>query len=219
MFVMYRNRTTVASLKQIGAVLLLAVSFMGGAEAALAKQQPSLTEEQVAIIIDEALKMQPLMWQGFAIPYSIERRSQHKDAAMLDILFNHQLLVREKETRVIEIKGSNRKRIALNYRYSFANQPDAGSTSSQLGFYYGYGRLKNILELSKPYLIGDAYYAEVYVQWYVADIQSWVDAPAFDHARTLRRSLESKEKPFEKRVYLQYNGHEWAFWNGKPGGL
>jgi hypothetical protein len=223
---MYRNRTAVAplkyplaSLKYIATVFLMALLFLAWTGAVLAQQQPSLTKKQTAIIIDNALKMQPLMWQGFAIPYSIERSSQHKDAAMLDILFNHQLLVREKETRVIEIKGSNRKRIALYYRYSFADQPDAGRVSSQSGFYYGYGRLKNILQLSKPYLIGDAYYAEAYIQWYVTDIQDWVDAPAFDHARTLRRSLESKGKPFEKRVFLQYSENEWAFWKGKPGGL
>ena len=217
---MYRNRTAASPLNHAFTLLLLmTVSLLGVVETALAKQQPSLTEKQAAIIIDEALKMQPLMWQGFAIPYSIERSSQHKDAAMLEILFNHQLLVREKETQVIEIKDSNRKRIALNYRYSFANQQGIGKISSQSGFYYGYGRLKNILQLSKPYLIGDAYYAEAYVQWYVVDIQDWVDAPAFDHARTLRRSLESKEKPFEKRVYLQYSDNKWAFWKGRPGGL
>lgn len=223
---MYRNRTAVASLKYsfasltyIAAVIFLALLFLAGSRVVLAQQQPSLTKKQAAIIIDNALKMQPLMWQGLTIPYSIERSSQHKDAAMLEILFNHQLLVREKETKVIEIKGSNRKRIALNYRYSFAEQSKTERVSSQSGFYYGYGRLKNIMQLSKPYLIGDAYYAEAYIQWYVTDIQDWVDAPAFDHARTLRRSLESREKPFEKRVFLQYSEKEWAFWKGRPGGL
>lgn len=216
---MYQNRTAASPLNHALTLLLMMVSLFGVFETAFAKQQPSLTEKQAAIIIDDALNMQPLMWQGFPLPYSIERISQHKDAAMLEVLFNHQLLVREKETQVIEIKGSNRKRIALNYRYSFANQQGTGKISSQSGFYYGHGRLKNILQISKPYLIGDAYYAEAYIQWYVTDIQDWVDAPAFDGVRTLRRSLESKEKPFEKRVYLQYNDNKWAFWKGRPGGL
>lgn len=186
---------------------------------AFASPQPSLTENQAIRIIDEAFKLQPLFWQGFAIPYSIERSSQHKDAAMLEVLFDNNLLIREKETQVVAIAGSKRKRISLNYRYSFADQEMGERIGSQEGFYYGYGRLKKLLQLSKPYLIGESYYAEAYVQWYVTDIQNWVDAPAFDKARTLRRSLESKLKPFEKRVYLQYDGQGWAFWKGKPGGL
>ncbi|MBL4797166.1 MAG: hypothetical protein JKY50_07120 [Oleispira sp.] len=181
--------------------------------------QPVLTENQAIRIVDSALKQQPLFWQGFAIPYSIERSSKHKDAAMLEVLFNHKKLTRHKETQVVKVEGSKRKRISLNYRYDFIDQQASEYIAFQGGFYYGYGRLKKILQLSKPYLLGDSYYAEAYVQWYVTDIQEWVDAPAFDKARTLRRSLESKQKPFEKRVYLQYDGNQWGFWRGKPGGL
>jgi hypothetical protein len=195
---------------------LLIVSF---SSIASASAQPRLTENQAIRIVDDAFKMQPLFWQGFAIPYSIERSSKHKDAAMLEVLFNHQLLIREKETLVVKIQGSNRKSIALNYRYSFADQHVGARIGSQGGFYYGCGKLKKLLQLSKPYFVGGFYYAEAYVQWYVTDIQNWVDAPAFDEDRTLRSSLESKSKPFEKRVYLQYNGQDWAFWEGKPGGL
>jgi hypothetical protein len=199
--------------RTISTLLLFVITF----EAAIA--QPVLTNNQAIRIVDAALKQQPLFWQGFAIPYSIERSSKHKDAAMLEVFFNHQLLVREKETQVVNIEGSKRKRVSLNYRYEFADHENSQRIGSQGGFYYGYGRLKKLLQLSKPYLIGESYYAEAYIQWYVADIQDWVDAPAFDKARTLRRSLESKRKPFEKRVYLQYDDKQWAFWNGQPGGL
>lgn len=181
--------------------------------------QPVLTKNQAIRIIDQAFKQQPLFWQGFAIPYSIERSSKHKDAAMLEVFFNHKLLRRSKETQVVQVKDSKRKRVSLNYRYEFSDQESSQRIGSQGGFYYGVGRLKNVLQLSKPYLLGDSYYAEAYVQWYVTDIQDWVDAPAFDKARTLRRSLESKRKPFEKRVYLQHDGNQWAFWQGQPGGL
>lgn len=183
------------------------------------RHQPVITKNQAASIIDAALKQQPLFWQGFSIPYSIDRASTHKDAAMLKILFNHGLLKRSKETQVVNVEGSNRKRITLNYRYEFVDKKTGDLVESQGGFYYGYGRLKAILQLSKPYLIDRDYYAEAYIQWYVTDIQDWVDAPAFDRARTLRRSLESKQKPFEKRVYLQHNGDSWAFWNGPPAAL
>ena len=199
------------------AITLLLALFFGNISSANA--QPPLSENQAIRIIDDALKLQPLFWQGFAIPYSIERSSKHRDAAMLEVLFNHQLLIREKETQLVKVEDSKRKRISMNYRYSFANQETSERIGSQGGFYYGYGRLKKILQLSKPYMIGESYYVEAYVQWYVADIQDWIDAPAFDKARTLRRSLESQRKPFEKRVYLQHDGQQWAFWQGQPGGL
>jgi hypothetical protein len=186
---------------------------------AVASNQPRLTENQAIRIIDDAFKVQPLFWRGLAIPYSIERSTQHNDLAMLEVLFNHRLLRREKETKVVKIEDSNRKYISLNYRYSFVDQEASTRISPQGGFYYGYGRLKKILQLSEPYFIGESYYVEAYVQWYVTDIQDWVDAPAFDKARTLRRSLESKIKPLEKRIFLQHDGQAWAFWRGKPSGL
>lgn len=199
--------------------LLLQVIFLVVSSFSVASYQPILTENQAARIIDGAFKLQPLFWQGFAIPYTIERSSKHKDAAMLKVLFQHKLLVREKEIQMVDVPGSKRKRVSLIYIYSFADHETGARIDTQGGFYYGYGRLKKILQLSKPYLLGESYYAEAYVQWYVTDIQDWVDAPAFDKARTLRRSLESKSKPFEKRVYLQYDGDAWAFWQGDPGGL
>ncbi|MEH6449261.1 MAG: hypothetical protein V7765_11360 [Oleispira sp.] len=219
--VMYQVPLTKKQVKSTTLRLLTLLPFLALFYAGIssANGQPSLTNNQATRIIDDALKQQSLFWQGFAIPYSIERSSKHKDAAMLEVLFNHKLVVREKETQVVKIKGSQRKRISLNYRYSFADHETSQRIGSQGGFYYGYGRLKKLLQLSKPYKIGDSYYAEAYVQWYVADVQDWIDAPAFDKARTLRRSLESKSKPFEKRVYLQYDDQGWAFWQGKPGGL
>lgn len=214
---MYHSLLTKVNLKWTLGSLIQFLLLLGVFSTAYA--QPSLTHNQAIRLVDAAFKQQPLFWQGFAIPYSIERSSKHKDAAMLEVLFNHKLLIRKKETQMVKVEGSRRKRVAMNYRYFFADEEVSERVGSQGGFYYGYGRLKKLLELSKPYMIGESYYAEAYVQWYVTDIQDWVDSPAFDKARTLRRSLESKRKPFEKRVYLQYDGKDWAFWQGKPGGL
>ena len=175
---------------------------------------PPLTENTARRIIDNALKSQPLFWQGFAIPYTIEVKSTHKDADMLKALFEGGMLTQKKEMRMIQLPGADRKKITMIYDYDFADPAQAGQ-----GFYYGVGRLKDILSLSPPYQIGDYFYAEAYVRWYVEDFQSWAAAPAFRKARTLRRSKESKRKPFEKRVYIQHDGKEWGFWQGKPGAL
>lgn len=187
--------------------MLLAASI--GAQA-----QPPLTENTAIRVIDEGLKRQSLFWQGFAIPYVIEIKSTHKDADMLKAMHASGLLTQKKEMRMIKLPGADRKKITMIYEYDFADPSQAGQ-----GFYYGVGRLKDILSLSPAYQIGDYYYAEAYVRWYVDDFQSWAADPAFRKARTLRRSKESKRKPFEKRLYLQHNGKDWAFWQGKPGAL
>lgn len=200
-------------------VFFLQAAALFAAPAFAERPQPELSKNEAANIIDAALKQQPLFWQGFAIPYSIDRASTHKDAGMLKILFNHGLLTRSKEIKVVSLDEGKRKRITMNYRYDFVDKESGDLIESQGGFYYGYGRLKSILQLSSPYLLGRDYYAEAYIQWYVEDIQEWVDAPAFDKARTLRRTLESKRKPFEKRVFLQHNGDSWGFWKGPPAAL
>ena len=182
--------------------------------AAPAAAIPPLTENTAARIIDDALKRQPLFWQGFAIPYVIELKSTHKDADMLKAMFKHGLLTQKKEMRMIKLEGADRKKITMIYEYDFADPGQQGQ-----GFYYGIGRLKDILSLSPAYQVGDYFYAEAYVRWYVDDFQSWAAEPAFRKARTLRRSKESKRKPFEKRLYLQHDGNDWAFWQGKPGAL
>lgn len=181
----------------------------------LANAQPKLTRNAAFRIIDHALQHQSLFWQGFAIPYAIERNSKDKDAAMLDALYRNKMLTRKDDILVDENHSSGRRKVLLVYLYEFTDPEN----EYQGGFYYGRGRLKEIIELSPPYLIGEYYYAEAYIAWSVVDFQSWAADPAFRKARTLRRSKESGRKPFEKRVYLQYDGSQWGFWQGEPGAL
>lgn len=199
-------------LRRIGLLMCLAISLT---LSSVASALPILTENTARRVLDEGLKQQSLFWQAFAIPYVIEVNSAHKDAAMLKALEKNGLLTRKKEMRMIKLDNGKRKKITMVYDYQFADP----SVEGLGGFYYGYGKLESIMELSSPYLIGEYYYAEAYVTWSVDDFQSWAADPAFRKARTLRRSKESKRKPFEKRIYLQHDGKEWALWQGKPGAL
>ncbi|MFC3680883.1 hypothetical protein [Bacterioplanoides pacificum] len=181
--------------------------------------QPFLGENYAAKLIDQALQQKDLKWLPFPMPYRIDRAANSKEARFLSALADHRLLVREKETRMVtvEVNGAKRRKVQVGWLYNYPGADSSDITDE--GFYYGFGRLKNIMEISKPYQIGEYYYVEAYVQWYVDDLQSWVQDAAFDGARTLRRSRESFSKPFERRVYLQYDGHSWAFWDGQPGQL
>lgn len=181
--------------------------------------QPFLGLNQAKGIIEQALKRKDLKWLPFPMPYSVQRSDKGKDARFLSALVDHKLLVRRKETRMVSVEenGKRKRKVMVSWVYDYPGSD--GKTATDEGFYYGFGRLKNIMELSSPYLIGDYYYVEAYIQWYVDDMQPWIQDSAFDGARTLRRSRESFKKPFEKRVFLQYNGDSWAFWEGKPGQL
>ncbi|KZZ44221.1 MAG: hypothetical protein MK185_06970 [Saccharospirillaceae bacterium] len=181
--------------------------------------QPFIGTNHASQLIDDALKSKDLKWLPFPMPYSIVRADKGKDARFLSALSDHKLLMRKKETRMatVEENGKRKRKVLVSWIYDYPASD--GESLTDEGFYYGYGRLKNILELSKPYLIGDYYYVEAYIQWYVDDMQEWIKDSAFDDARTLRRSRESFLRPFEKRVFLQYDGNSWAFWEGKPGEL
>ena len=179
--------------------------------------QPVLGENTAAELVSRALQAEPLLWLPFPMPYEIERSSKDKDAGLLDGLFRYGLLQRDKQMRVAEVEedGRRKRKVLATWIYDYPLEHREQGT--QEGFYYGTGKLKKLVELSSPYKIGDYYYAEAYIQWYVDDLQLWAKDPAFRTARTLRRSLESFQKPFEKRVYLQHDGDSWGFWNGEPG--
>lgn len=195
---------------------LLCITFLllsGG----FASAQPFLGENQATKLIDEALKRKDLKWLPFPMPYDVERSSQGKDARFLSALVDHGLLVRKKETKMVTVEenGATRRKVQVGWIYDYPGAE--GEVNTDEGFYYGYGRLKTVMEISTPYQIGQFFYVEAYIQWYVDDQQEWIHDAAFDGARTLRRSRESYEKPFEKRVYLQHDGDSWAYWDGKPG--
>jgi hypothetical protein len=184
-----------------------------------AMAQPVLGENLAAALIDKGLQAQPLIWLPFPLPYEVEQGSRSKDALLLDALYRNELIEREKVMKMgaVAEQGQTRKKVLLLWSYNYPMSRREQNTPE--GFYYGRGRLKSIMELSPPYLIGEYYYAEAYIEWYVEDIQPWIEDPAFGSARTLRRTLESERKPFEKRVYLQYDGQQWALWQGDPGML
>ena len=196
-------------------LLVVFLLFTGLVQAA----QPALGKNQAAQLIERGLQAEPLMWLPFPLPYVVEQADKGKDALLLDALFRHGLIERERSMAMVAVveNGSSRRKVQLSWEYNYPLARREQGTPE--GFYYGRGKLRRIIELSAPYLIGDYYYAEAYVEWYVDDMQDWIGDPAFRTARTLRRSLESYDKPFEKRLFLQYDGEAWALWKGEPGML
>lgn len=106
----------------------------------------------------------------------------------------------------MEDTGSGKKRVVLTWDYRAINE------QAPEGFYYGVRRVKEIMSLSEPQQQANDTYAEAMVAWYVDDIEDWVRDPAFRAARTLRRSQESFQKPFETRVIFKYENGRWQIW-------
>lgn len=180
--------------------------------------QPALTRTQASTLIGQALTAEPLMWLPFPLPYELESTRDDLDRVFLEALLRQGMVERENTLRMIDIedRGQVRKKVQAVWVYRY---PGTRAAETPEGFYYGRGKLLRLVELSAPYLIGEYYYAEAYIEWGVDDLQPWVNDPAFRAARTLRRSRESLQKPFEKRVYLQFDGQRWGFWQGLPGQL
>lgn len=191
-------------------VLLLFSTFL--------RAQPVLGENEAAALIAAALRSEPLMWLPFPLPYELNRTRQDRDSVYLDALYRHGLVTREAEMKMADVveEGRQRRKVQAFWIYRY---PDGRDEDTPEGFYYGRAKLMRIVELSRPYLVGEFYYAEAYIQWAAVELEPWIQDPAFRSARTIRRSLESVQKPFEKRVYLQHDGDEWGFWKGHPGQL
>lgn len=180
--------------------------------------QPGLSTATAEAVIRAALKAETLMWSPFSLPYEVDRAQSSTDSVLLEALYKHGLVTRESELRLAgeTVNGRSRKvaRSLWIYRYPEGRAEDTGE-----GFYYGRPELLRIVELSAPYLVGEYYYAEAFIQWAAVDLEPWIQDPALRTARTLRRSLESRTRPFERRVYLQFDGQQWGFWRGQPGQL
>ena len=190
-------------------MLLFSVSVMA---------QPSLDKATAEAAIRVALRAEPLFWSPFPLPYEIDRTQTTVDSVLLEALYKHGLVTRESELRLAgdAVNGRSRKVAQALWIYRY---PESRAEDTAEGFYYGRPELLRIVELSAPYLVGEYYYAEAFIQWAAVDLQTWIQDPALRTARTLRRSLESRVKPFERRVYLQFDGQQWGFWRGQPGQL
>ncbi|WP_320820520.1 hypothetical protein [Thalassolituus sp.] len=167
--------------------------------------QPAFGPNMAASVLQQGFAGERLFWTPMRLPMQVERASTSRDAVTLAALLRHQMVARD-EMMHMEDMGAGKKRVVLTWDYRALNDEDPE------GFYYGIRRVKEIMSLSEPQQQGGDTYAEAVVAWYVDDIESWVRDPAFRAARTLRRSQESFQKPFETRVIFKHENGRWKIW-------
>ena len=152
------------------------------------------------------------------MPYEVDRAQSSTDSVLLEALYKHGLVTRESELRLAGdvVNGRSRKVAQALWIYRY---PKARSEDTAEGFYYGRPELLRVVELSAPYLVGEYYYAEALFSG-----RRWICKPGF----RIRPCAQHEPcgaawnpglSPFERRVYLQFDGQQWGFWRGQPGQL
>ena len=167
--------------------------------------QPAFGPNMAASVLQEGFADERLYWTPMRLPMQVERASTNRDATTLAALFRYEKVARD-EKMYMEDTGLGKKRVVLTWNYHVPNGEEPE------GFYYGIRRVKEIMSLSEPQQQGRDVYAEAMVAWYVDEIEDWVRDPAFRAARTLRRSQESFQKPFETRVIFKHENGRWQVW-------
>lgn len=171
---------------------------------------PSLSESEAASVIARSMEQEALYWNPFPLPYTVSQKSTHKDAAFLAKLFDYGLLEREeKKAQIAGTQAAPQYEMQWRYQYNDGRNPYAPE-----GFYYGRAQLVKVITLSAPVQNKGVFYINAQVQWSVSGLQEWAKDKVFMQARTLRRSQESQQKPFEREVVLVYSETQqrWDIW-------
>lgn len=175
-------------------------------------QMPPPSEDQIKMVFNRHYGQRLLFFKPGELPQEVER--SHKPLVKeLDKWVKLGLLKKE-NTRFLAEKmmyGSMREVSVGGFKYDL-NMENAWV--SEQGFYYGRPSIKQILNVSKPSHVNANYFCEVYFSWFVSDHPEWLSKvkPTARSERLLRRAKESKNRPFEKRMYLAYVDGKWDLW-------
>ena len=195
----------------MGFVLTLLILCVGlWVNDARAQSPPSHAE--IEMIFNQQYAQNLLFYKPHDYPIEIERSHQQK-VNELDEWVALDLLIRKKTRFVAEkiMYGEPREVSVGGYEYALNQQ---NPYVSDQGFFYGRPFLKQIFTVSKPVSIGNEFFCEVYLSWYVVDIPDWL-GKFKQKPRLLRRVLNSQTAPFEKSIHLIQREGKWRLWDDK----
>ena len=175
--------------------------------------EPILSEAMAERILQQNVE-RPLYWNPFPLPYEVAQNDNGRDAVLLNALYRHGLV--EREEVKTQIKGAlGRPQYHLKWLYRYL--PERLETQPE-GFYYGNAKLVKLESLSSTSQVKGEYFVQGKILWGVDRQQSWVADADFNIARTLRRSLDSIQRPFEREVVFRYHpkGLYWYVWEPEP---
>jgi hypothetical protein len=176
---------------------------------------PKPSAELAKRIIDEECGQSLMFFKPYGLPVEFERT--HKSMVRkLDkwVAFD---LVSKSKVRFISEKmmyGSLREVSVGGFKYEL--NLDSAWVSDK-GIFYGKPAVLEVLEISPPSHVSSDYFSEIYFSWYASNIPDWapkIDLKEREH-RVIKRAIESKKRPFEKRLYLIYRDNKWMLWDEK----
>ena len=171
---------------------------------------PFISPEVVQEVLNRDYAGQSLYWKPSQLPLTVELEARSAVANQLAGLFAQGLIQRERSFASKDL-GKGRKKIVLQWRYHW---PDP----EQEGIIYGVRRLHSLLASSEPIQQDGVWYVEARVRWWVDRMPSWTGQGALKKARLMRRSRESKEKPFETTKILVLKDNRWRLWQPETDG-
>ena len=175
--------------------------------------QPELLFEDAEALVVQSITHELLIWDGITLPLLIPKTEQSRLARWLSVLAEERLVSREESIQMID-ESNGRRRIAALWQYRSGPGSDWIDSPDGQRLQYGHPALKRVVSVSPAYWVDDAWYAEVYLEWYVEALSPWARLPLFKQQRLFRRSAESFDKPFVRTVYLQFDEDGWHDWRG-----
>ena len=166
---------------------------------------PALSRAQAESVLAAEYAGQPLYWQPVQLPALVPDAAVSPDAQLLVKLAELDVLTRESRMEMRDL-GDGRSRVGLNWLYRWP-QPEHD------GIFYGIRRIASGDKGGSVVNQGDGWFADVSLTWFVTDMPLWTEHPDLAGIRLLRRSRESREKPFETGVALEYRDAGWHVWH------
>ena len=201
----------------IGLCLLCSLCFTTAAHGWTAPpDQPSLSPQTVDALLTRVTAEQAMLWQELHFPLTMARDDGSQQAQLLQVLLDEGVVTRRAAVEQRKREGGG-SRIEAIWHYRLSQTADWRLLPHGRELVYGRPAIKQVISVSPAYWVDDAWYAEVIVEWYVADLAEWAKHPRFRQLRLFRRSYESFDKPFTRAVNLQFTEQGWVVWRGMPG--
>jgi len=189
---------------------LYSVSVMGQESDVPAPKKAD--ENTVMQVFKESFSQSLMFFKPAEFPLGVEKGDKKQIKQMKPWLKLGLITKSKKRVRVEKIyKGKPRIMEVNGYLYEL-NQENPWV--SDKGFYYGRPSMQALLSVSEPQYVSTDFFSEAYITWHVVDQPDWVkkvDKRPRTH-RPLKRAMQSKKQPFEKRIYIIYRDNKWRLW-------
>ena len=199
----------------LGCIVLCLFSAFCVAQESTMPAPKAADEAAVMQVFKESFSQSLMFFKPAGFPLSVERSDKQQIKKMKPWLKLGLITKTKKRVRVKKMYHGSLRIVEVNgYLYEL-NQEN--QWVSEKGFYYGRPNMQALISVSEPQHVSTDFFSEAYLTWHVEDQPEWVkkvDKRKREH-RPLKRAMQSKKQPFEKRIYIIYRDGKWRLWKEK----